>query len=102
MCIMLAVRLPKGLEKRLDKLAKSTGRTKSFYVRQALEENFDDIEDSKLADKNLGVYRSRRAGLHPRRSQENARDVAVCPSMVGYPILSKVTTAIRTCLTAKD
>ena len=48
---MLAVRLPKRLEKRLDNLAKSTGRTKSFYVRQALEENFDDIEDAKLADK---------------------------------------------------
>jgi RHH-type rel operon transcriptional repressor/antitoxin RelB len=47
---MLAVRLPKALEKRLDNLAKRTGRTKSFYVRQALEENFDDLEDARLAD----------------------------------------------------
>ena len=38
------------MEKRLDNLAKRTGKTKSFYVRQALEENFDDIEDAKLAD----------------------------------------------------
>jgi RHH-type rel operon transcriptional repressor/antitoxin RelB len=38
------------MEKRLDALAKRTGRTKSFYVRQALEENLDDMEDAKLAD----------------------------------------------------
>lgn len=47
---MLAVRLPRDMEKRLGALAKRTGRTKSFYVRQALEENFDDMEDAKLAD----------------------------------------------------
>jgi len=47
---MLAVRLPRNMEKRLDALAKRTGRTKSFYVRQALEENFDDLEDARLAD----------------------------------------------------
>jgi len=47
---MLAVRLPRGMEKRLDILAKRTGKTKSFYVRQALIENFDDMEDAKLAD----------------------------------------------------
>lgn len=56
---MLAVRLPKKLEKRLANLAKRTGRTKSFYVRQALKENFDDIEDSKLSDK---IWESIEAG----------------------------------------
>jgi RHH-type rel operon transcriptional repressor/antitoxin RelB len=39
------------MEKKLDNLAKRTGKTKSFYVRQALEENFEDMEDIKLADK---------------------------------------------------
>ncbi|MGD0347753.1 MAG: ribbon-helix-helix domain-containing protein [Terracidiphilus sp.] len=33
---MIAVRLPAAIEKRLDRLAKRTGRTKSFYVREAL------------------------------------------------------------------
>lgn len=47
---MLVVRLPNRLEKRLESLAKKTGRTKSFYVRQALEENFDELEDVRLAD----------------------------------------------------
>jgi len=48
---MLAVRLPRDMEKRLGALAKKTGRTKSFYVRQALVENFDEMEDVFLADK---------------------------------------------------
>lgn len=48
---MLTVRLSKGLEKKLDNLAKRTGRTKSFYVRKAIEDNFDDLEDVYLADK---------------------------------------------------
>jgi len=32
---MLAIRLPEEIEKRLDALAKQTGRTKSYYARQA-------------------------------------------------------------------
>jgi RHH-type rel operon transcriptional repressor/antitoxin RelB len=48
---MLAVRLPRDIEKKLDSVARKTGRTKSFYVRQLLVENFDDLEDVKLADK---------------------------------------------------
>ena len=48
---MQAVRLPKDIEKRLDTLAKRTGRTKSFYMRQAIVDNLDDLEDAFLADK---------------------------------------------------
>ena len=48
---MLAVRLPRKMEKRLDVLAKKTGRTKSYYVRQAIAENLEDMEDVFLADK---------------------------------------------------
>jgi RHH-type rel operon transcriptional repressor/antitoxin RelB len=48
---MLAVRLPKELEERLDSLAKKTGRTKSYYVRRALTDSLDDMEDVFLARK---------------------------------------------------
>lgn len=34
---MLGVRLPETLDKRLEQLAKSTHRPKSFYVKEALE-----------------------------------------------------------------
>ncbi len=46
---MLAVRIPEIIEGRLDKLAKLTGRPKSFYVRQALETHLDEIEDTYTA-----------------------------------------------------
>ena len=42
---MLALRLPKDIEDRLDALAKKTGRTKSFYAREAIMEHLDDLED---------------------------------------------------------
>ena len=46
---MLALRLPPALEKRLDALAKRTGRTKSFYAREAIITHIEDIEDAYLA-----------------------------------------------------
>lgn len=46
---MLAVRLPAELEKRLEKLAKKTGRTKTFYVREALADHIDELEDVYLS-----------------------------------------------------
>jgi RHH-type rel operon transcriptional repressor/antitoxin RelB len=46
---MLAVRIPDEVEKRLNKLAKVTGRPKSFYVRQALTMHLDEVEDTYTA-----------------------------------------------------
>jgi len=42
---MLALRLPPEIEKRLEKLAKKTGRTKSYYAKKAIIEFIDDQED---------------------------------------------------------
>ncbi len=50
---MLALRLPPDIEKRLDALAKKTGRSKSFYAREAILEHLDDLEDGYLALKAL-------------------------------------------------
>ena len=47
---MLAVRLPKEIEERLARLARETGRTKSYYVREALLRYLDDLEDAYLAE----------------------------------------------------
>ena len=46
---MLALRLPPEIEERLEALAKATGRTKSFYVREAILEHLEDMEDAYLA-----------------------------------------------------
>ncbi len=50
---MLALRLPAEMEKRLDALAKRTGRTKSFYARRAIMEFIEDLEDVLLAEEIL-------------------------------------------------
>ena len=57
---MLAIRLPEGIEERLDILAKATGRTKTFYAREAILEHLDDLEDIYLAEKRYGAVRSGR------------------------------------------
>ncbi len=47
----LSIRLEKALDVRLERLAKVTGRTKSFYVRQAIVDQIQDLEDAYLARK---------------------------------------------------
>jgi RHH-type transcriptional regulator, rel operon repressor / antitoxin RelB len=55
---MLAIRLPQPIEKRLEKLARRTGRTKTFYARQAILEHLEDLEDLYLAERTLERIRS--------------------------------------------
>ena len=50
---MLAIRLPEDIEKRLTELAKKTGRTKTYYARQAILQYMDDLEDTYLAVERL-------------------------------------------------
>lgn len=47
------VRIPKKLGDKLAALAKKTGRTQSYYMRQALEEWLEDQEDYLLAMQRL-------------------------------------------------
>jgi RHH-type transcriptional regulator, rel operon repressor / antitoxin RelB len=51
--VMLAIRLPQSIEKRLENLARRTGRTKTYYVREAILEHLEDIEDLYLAERAL-------------------------------------------------
>jgi RHH-type rel operon transcriptional repressor/antitoxin RelB len=46
---MLAIRLDAQTEKRLERLAKKTGRTKTFYAREAILQHLEDQEDYYLA-----------------------------------------------------
>jgi RHH-type rel operon transcriptional repressor/antitoxin RelB len=67
---MLALRLPPDIEQRLDALARKTGRSKSFYAREAILRQIEDIEDTYLARR-----RTRRGG--PRVTLESLeRDLA--------------------------
>ena len=56
---MLALRLPPEIEQRLDALAKKTGRSKSYYAREAILRQIEDIEDDYLARRRLARGGSR-------------------------------------------
>jgi RHH-type rel operon transcriptional repressor/antitoxin RelB len=61
---MLAIRLPEDLERRLTALAKATGRTKTFYAREAIMKFMDDLEDIYLAESRLEALRAGRSRVH--------------------------------------
>jgi len=56
----ISVRLSESLEKRLTNLAKLTGRTKAYYLRLAIEEKLDDLEDIYLAEHRLDKQEGRK------------------------------------------
>ena len=50
---MTSLRLDQETDSRLNHLAQTTGRTKSFYIRQLLNEHLDDLEDRYIAEQRL-------------------------------------------------
>jgi RHH-type rel operon transcriptional repressor/antitoxin RelB len=62
---MLAIRLPPEIEERLEALAKATGRSKTFYAREAILEHLDDLEDIYLAEQRLEELRAGRTEAVP-------------------------------------
>jgi RHH-type rel operon transcriptional repressor/antitoxin RelB len=50
---MLSIRLDPEIERRLGELARRTGRTKSYYARELIEGNLEDLEDRYLAEARL-------------------------------------------------
>ncbi|MES2002067.1 MAG: TraY domain-containing protein [Pseudomonadota bacterium] len=55
---MLAVRLDENTERRLQRLAERTGRTKTFYARAAIVAHLDDLEDFYLAEERMRDFRA--------------------------------------------
>ncbi|MFZ0800923.1 MAG: TraY domain-containing protein [Terriglobales bacterium] len=62
---MLAIRLPLTIERRLGRLAKRTGRTKTYYAREAILQHLEDLEDVYLAEKRLAEVRAGRVRTIP-------------------------------------
>ena len=57
---MLAIRLPSEVEKRLTRLAKASGRTKTHYAREAILDRLEDQEDAHLAERRMReIYEGR-------------------------------------------
>jgi RHH-type rel operon transcriptional repressor/antitoxin RelB len=62
---MLAIRLPPDIEARLAELARRTGRTKSFYAREAILNHLDELEDLYLAESRFEELREGRSETIP-------------------------------------
>jgi RHH-type transcriptional regulator, rel operon repressor / antitoxin RelB len=62
---MLAIRLPEDIEKRLDELAKRTGRSKTFYAREAILAHLEELEDAYSARATLDDIRAGRSKTIP-------------------------------------
>ena len=62
---MLAIRLPEDIENRLEALARKTGRSKTFYAREAILEHLDDLEDLYLAEQQMVELRAGRLKAIP-------------------------------------
>lgn len=61
----LSIRLDPELDVRLERLAKKTGRTKSFYIKQAIEDQLEDLEDLYLARRIVGRIESGKERIVP-------------------------------------
>ena len=61
----ISIQLSSDVETRLDQLANLTGRSKTFYVQEAILEYLDDLEDLYLAEHELEEIRAGRTKTTP-------------------------------------
>ena len=54
----VSIRLPDDVSARLQELAQLTGRSKTFYMIEAIREHIDDLEDLYLAEQRLIASRA--------------------------------------------
>lgn len=72
---MLAIRLPKDIEERLNALAEKTGRTKTYYAREAILEYLDTLEDIYLAESRYEDIRTGKSKSMPLDEVMKAYDM---------------------------
>ena len=65
---MLALDLPPEIERRLDALARRTGRSADDHVREAIQDHRDEIEDVEVADRRVAALRRGESQTVPQRA----------------------------------
>lgn len=61
----VSLRLPDDVSQRLQRLAERTGRTKTFYMIEAIREHLADLEDLYLAEQRLLDLRAGKSRTAP-------------------------------------
>lgn len=72
----VSLRLPSDLNERLSHLAEQTGRSKTFYMLEAIKQHLDDLEDLYLAEQRLLDVRAGRSKTHSLDDVERSLGLA--------------------------
>lgn len=67
----VSIRLPEDTELRLQALAQATGRTKTFYIRQAIQAHLDELEDIYLAEQRLADFKAGKSRTYSLKEVED-------------------------------
>ena len=70
-----SLRLPDDIGNRLTELAKRTGRSKTFYILEAIREHLDDLEDIYLAEATLERIRRGEERIYTSEEMEKLLEV---------------------------
>lgn len=65
-----SLRLPDDIGRRLTELAERTGRSKTFYILEAIREHLDDLEDIYIAEQRLADLRAGRSRTYTTEEVE--------------------------------
>lgn len=66
-----SIRLAPEIENRLDQLARKTGRTKAFYLREIIEGGIAEVEEYYLAAETLARVRKGQEKVYSAASVRN-------------------------------
>jgi RHH-type rel operon transcriptional repressor/antitoxin RelB len=66
----LSIKIKDPILNRLDNLSKKTGRSKSYYVMEALAEHIEDLEDIYLAEKRLEDIKAGKERVYSQKEIE--------------------------------
>ena len=66
-----AIRLPDETYERLQVLAARTGRTATYYIREAIEQHIEDLEDIYLAEQELERVRRGESRIYSLKEVED-------------------------------
>jgi RHH-type rel operon transcriptional repressor/antitoxin RelB len=72
----VSLRLPEDLKVRLDHLAKRTGRSKTYYMVEAIKEHIGDLEALYIAERRLLKHRAGRSRSYTQKDMEKLYGLA--------------------------
>lgn len=71
----ILIRFEEAVEQRLERLARETGRTKSYYLRELVMRGLDDLEEAYLAEATLERVRKDEEAIYSAADVWKALDL---------------------------